>query len=102
MRRAHMNRRGFLRASLAAGAGVGALLTSGTAGAAGTLQHIAPASPLGLDLKNRCGGSAEHAQLLAELQARLADETGAAGATLSATAQCPLCGCPVIAYRTVK
>jgi hypothetical protein len=102
MRRAHINRRRFLRATLAAGAGAGALLTSGAAGAAGTLQHIAPASPLGLDLQNRCGGSAEHAQLLAELQARLADEAGAAGTTLSATEQCPLCGCPVTAYRTVK
>jgi hypothetical protein len=97
-----MNRRRFLRGSLGAGAALGALIGAGTARAAGTLQHIAPASPLGLDLQNRCGGAAEHAQLLAELQARLADETGAAGTTLSATEQCPLCGCPVTAYRAVK
>jgi hypothetical protein len=102
MKRKGMNRRRFLRVSLGAGAGIGALMSAGAAGAAGTLQHIAPTSPLGLDLQNRCGGPAEHAQLLAELQARLADGTGATGTTLSATAQCPLCGCPVTAYRTIK
>ena len=102
MKEKRMNRRRFLRGSLGASAAVGALIAGGAARAAGTLQHIAPTSPLGLDLQNRCGGAAEHAQLLAELLARLADETGPTGTTLSATAQCPLCGCPVTAYRTVK
>jgi hypothetical protein len=102
MKRKDMNRRRFLRRSLGVGAGIGALMTGGAAGAAGTMQHIAPTSPLGLDLHNRCGGLAEHARLLAELQATLAVGTGAAGTTLSATAQCPLCGCPVTAYRTIK
>jgi hypothetical protein len=102
MTREGMNRRRFLRVSLGGGPAIGALMSADAAGAAGTLQRIAPTSPLGLDLKNRCGGADEHAQLLAELQATLADESGAAGTTLSATTQCPLCGCPVTAYRTIK
>jgi hypothetical protein len=103
MRKNDMDRRGFLRASLAAGAGIGALVAGSRAtSAAGTLQRIAPASPLGLDLQNRCGGAAEHAQLLAELQAKLAEQNAAAGATLSLSAPCPICGCSLTAYRTVK
>ena len=102
MRTNQIDRRGFLRASLAAGAAIGALTTAKAAGAAGTIQHIAPASPLGLELRDRCGGAAEHAQLLADLQATLADRTAAAGTTLSASAACPICGCSLTAYRTVK
>ena len=97
-----LDRRDFLRASLAVGGGIGTLVTA-AADAAVALQQVAPSSPLGLDLRDRCGGAAEHAQLLAELQAKLADRSAASsGTTLSESAQCPICGCSVTAYRAVK
>ncbi|HEX9490798.1 MAG TPA: hypothetical protein VF930_10960 [Stellaceae bacterium] len=102
MARKEIDRRVFLRASLAAGTGLAALMTGTRSGAALTLQEVAPSSPLGLELQNRCGTAAEHAALLAELQAKLADGTAAGGTTLSESAQCPICGCTVTAYRAVK
>ncbi len=96
-----LNRRGFLR-SLAGGTALAATAAAARASAAVKLQHFGPESAVGLDVAKRCGPSSEHAALLAELEARLAAETGAPGTTLSETMTCPICGCPVIAYRDVK
>jgi len=59
------------------------------------VEEIAPASPLGSALANRCAGSSDHAALIAQLQAQLA--TAPSASTL--TAKCPICGCPVIVSR---
>lgn len=97
-----LDRRGFLR-SLAGGTALAATTVAATrAPAAVKLQQFGPESAVGLDIAKRCGTSSEHAALLAELEARLAVQTGAPGTTLSETATCPVCGCPVIAYRDLK
>jgi hypothetical protein len=67
-----------------------------------TIEELPPASPDGLAFANHCGGASEHAGLLAQLQGQLAGRTAESGTTLTATATCPICGCPVTATRTVK
>jgi hypothetical protein len=64
-----------------------------------TVQQVNPASPLGLDLANRCSVSNEHATIAALLEAKLAARTAPAGATLYETALCPVCGCPITVTR---
>ena len=59
------------------------------------IEEIAPESPLGVALANRCGDPADHAALVAQLQAQLAKEP----AVGSLTTTCPICGCPVIVTR---
>jgi hypothetical protein len=59
------------------------------------VEEMPPGSAVGRAYVSRCGGSAEHAALIAQLQARLANDRSAA----SMTATCPICGCPVIASR---
>lgn len=96
-----LDRRGFLR-SVATGTALGASLVATRATAAMTSQRFGPDSAIGLDVAKRCGGTGEHAALLAELEARLALRSAAPGTTLAETATCPLCGCSVTAYRDVK
>jgi hypothetical protein len=43
----------------------------------------------------RCGGSSEHAALIARLQALLANDPSAR----SMSENCPICGCPIIVSR---
>lgn len=75
--------------------GAGAILSVRSASAL-TIEEVAASSGIGLSLSNHCGGSAEHAQIAADLRSRLAAR--GAGAGTSATAMCPLCGCPVTVY----
>ena len=67
-----------------------------------TMEELPPGSPTGLAFSKHCGGASEHAGLLAQLQNQLAGQSGEPGATLRATATCPICGCPVTASRIVK
>jgi hypothetical protein len=82
------------RLLLGSALGTTALLATRQAGAFST-QEIPATSSLGLALSNRCGGSGEHAQLVASLQSQLAARGARSGET--ATATCPICGCPVTA-----
>ena len=50
---------------------------------------------IGLAYANRCGGSDEHAALIAQLQDKLASDPTAK----SETANCQLCGCTVTVSR---
>lgn len=72
----------------------GAVLAARPAGAL-TMQEVPTKSGLGLALSNRCGDSSEHAQILVGLQSQLAARGARSGET--ATAYCPICGCPVVA-----
>jgi hypothetical protein len=87
-------RRRFLRTTAAWLVG-GAAVTATRSASAWEVQKMIPTSPLGLSYANHCGGPTDHAWLVAELKAKLADDPGAQ--TLSAI--CPLCGCPVIVSR---
>jgi hypothetical protein len=94
-------RRLFVR-SLAVGSALSGVLLRGRKAAALTVQQLGPDSAIGLDIAKRCGPMSEHAALLAELEAKLAESAGAVGTTLTATAPCPICGCPVTATREIK
>jgi hypothetical protein len=96
-----MNRRDLLR-SASFLLGTVLVLRPQSAPRALTMEAIEPSSPAGMAFANHCGGSAEHAGLLAQLQNQLAARVGEPGTTLSATATCPICGCPVTATRTVR
>jgi hypothetical protein len=89
-----MQRRYLLR-SAAAWVGGAAALAARRPAAAWQLQEINPKSPLGSAYANRCNVSSDHAVLIAQLQARLAQDSSAS----SVTAICPICGCPVIVGR---
>jgi hypothetical protein len=39
---------------------------------------------------------------MAQLQATLMNQPGAKGQTLTQTAVCPICGCPITASRTIQ
>ena len=87
-------RRHLLR-SAAAWVGAAATFAATRSAGAWQIEEIAPESPLGVALANRCGGPADHAALVAQLQAQLAKEPSVS----SLTATCPICGCPVIVSR---
>jgi hypothetical protein len=59
------------------------------------VEKMTPTSAVGRAYANRCGGTSEHAALIARLQALLANDPSAT--TMMAT--CPLCGCPVVVSR---
>jgi hypothetical protein len=59
------------------------------------LQEVSPESDTGLAYSGRCGGNSEHAALKMSLAERLAKEP----TKRSLSANCPLCGCPVVASR---
>jgi hypothetical protein len=94
-------RRSFLR-TLAIGSGTASVLAGVRSALALTVQQLGPESAIGSNVAKRCGPANEHAALLAELEAKLAESTGAPGTTLTATANCPICGCPVTATREIK
>ena len=85
------------RRNLLAGSvlGTGAVLSIRPASAL-TLEDVPATSGVGLSLSDRCGGAAEHAQITADLRVRLSAQD--AGPGTSATATCPICGCPVTVY----
>lgn len=94
-------RRSFVR-SLAVGSALSGVLVHARKAAALAVQQLGPESAIGSDIAKRCGPASEHAALLAELEAKLAESTGAAGTTLTASAICSICGCPVNAMREIK
>lgn len=96
----HVNRRAFLLSTAGLG-GIVALLAPGSSARALTIDGIPPQSGLGIAMANRCSGDAGHAQILARLESELAGRSGAPGSTLSLTEYCPICGCPIIATRTI-
>jgi hypothetical protein len=59
------------------------------------IEVMPPTSAMGRAYANRCGGSAEHAALIARLQTLLANEPSAQ----SMSETCPICGCPIIVSR---
>jgi len=96
----HVNRRAFLLSTAGLG-GVLALLARSQSAPALSIQGIPAQSGLGMAYANRCSGDAAHAQILARLESVLATRTGAPGSTISMTEYCPICGCPIIATRTL-
>ena len=88
------DRRRLLRSCAAWVAGAAAFVLAPRANA-WEMQKLSPASPLGLAYANHCGGPTDHAWLVAELKDELANDPSAQ----SLSAQCPLCGCPVIVTR---
>jgi len=59
------------------------------------VEEMPPTSAVGRAYANRCGGSAEHAALIARLEALLANDPTAR----SMSETCPICGCPIIVSR---
>jgi hypothetical protein len=59
------------------------------------VEVMPPTSAMGRAYANRCGGSAEHAALIARLQTLLANDPSAR----SMSETCPICGCPIIVSR---
>jgi hypothetical protein len=59
------------------------------------VEEMPPTSAVGRAYANRCGGSSEHAALIARLQALLASDPSAQ----SMSQTCPICGCPIIVSR---
>ncbi len=85
------------RLLLSTAAWLGGAATLAAARPAGAFQVFvaSPDSSVGTLYANRCGPSSEHAAIVAELQARLAQDP----ALTSLTAACPICGCPVTVSR---
>jgi len=54
-----------------------------------------PTSAVGRAYAIHCGGSSEHAALIARLETLLANDPSAR----SMSKTCPICGCPVIVSR---
>jgi hypothetical protein len=98
---AMLSRRSLLKGSAAVVPGL-ALLGSGRAARAFSMETMSPGSSIGLAYSNRCGGDAMHDVVRARLAADLASQTGAPGQTLSETAVCPICGCPITVTRVVQ
>jgi hypothetical protein len=59
------------------------------------VEVMSPESAVGRAYANRCGGSSEHAALIARLQTLLANDPSAQ----SMSETCPICGCPIIVSR---
>jgi hypothetical protein len=85
------------RLLLSTAAWIGGLTAVAATGAARAFQveELSPGSAVGRAYANRCGGTAEHAALIARLQALLIEDPSAA----SLTATCAICGCPVVVTR---
>jgi hypothetical protein len=98
---AMLSRRSLLKGSVAVVPGL-ALLASGRSARAFSTETMSPGSSIGLAYSDRCGGDAMHDVVRAQLQADLASKTGPVGSTLSETAVCPICGCPITVTRVVQ
>jgi hypothetical protein len=88
------HRRGIIRA---AGAMIacGALLPTERSALAWHKEEMEPGSAAGMAYANHCGGPLEHVALQSKLRGLLA----ASPSLNSTSANCPLCGCPVIVGR---
>jgi hypothetical protein len=91
------DRRQFLlgTAAFVGGAAAFMMLAGPRRALAWTTYELPLTSGVGLAYANRCGGTAQHAALKAELERKLAADPSAA----SETANCPLCGCAVTVSR---
>jgi hypothetical protein len=96
-----LSRRRLLEGSVAIIPGL-ALLGLGRKAEAFSQETMAAGSSLGLAYSNRCGGDAMHEVVRSRLEADLAGRSGAIGSTLSETAVCPICGCPITVTRVVR
>ena len=92
---AFIQQRRRLLLSTAAWVGGGAVFAAGGPVRAFQVQEMSPGSAVGRAYADRCGGSTEHAALLARLQALLADDPAAR----SMAEACPICGCTVVVSR---
>jgi hypothetical protein len=59
------------------------------------VEEMPPTSAMGRAYANRCGGSSEHAAMIARLETLLANDPSAR----SMSETCPICGCPIIVSR---
>ena len=87
-------RRRLLLSSAAWVGGLAAVAASRSARAF-QVEEMPPASAMGRAYANRCGGSSEHAALIARLETLLANDPSAR----SMSETCPICGCPIIVSR---
>ncbi len=94
-----LTRRRLLATTMGLGFGIGLAKSA----FAMSQSQLSGGSELGVAYANRCGGgdAGAHQKLVADLQAVLMQQPGAKGETLTKTAYCPICGCPVTATRTV-
>jgi hypothetical protein len=90
-----MHERRRLLLSTAAWVGGLAAVAAARPARAFQVEVMDPGSAVGRAYANRCGGSSEHAALIARLQALLTNDPSAQ--SLSET--CPICGCPIIVSR---
>jgi hypothetical protein len=102
MRDRFVSRRGFLLNTTASLGGILALAAGTGRAAAFEVQTLSPGAPLALDIQNRCSADASHDDIRAGLEHDLLLRSAPSGTTLTETAYCPLCGCPVVATRYVK
>jgi len=87
-------RRRLLLSSAAWVGGLAAVAASRSARAF-QVEEMPPTSVMGRAYANRCGGSSEHAALIARLETLLANDPSAR----SMSETCPICGCPIIVSR---
>jgi hypothetical protein len=90
-----MHERRRLLLSTAAWVGGLAAVAAARPARAFQVEVMDPGSAVGRAYANRCGGSSEHAALIARLQTLLTNDPSAQ--SLSET--CPICGCPIIVSR---
>ncbi len=90
-----MHERRRLLLSTAAWVGGLAAIAAARPARAFQVEEMPPTSAVGRAYANRCGGSSEHAALIARLQALLASDPSAQ----SMSEACPICGCPIIVSR---
>jgi hypothetical protein len=90
-----MHERRRLLLSTAAWVGGVAAVAAARSARAFQVEAMPPTSAMGRAYAARCGGSSEHAALMARLQALLASDPSAR----SMSENCPICGCPIIVSR---
>ena len=81
--------------STAAWVGGWAALAAGLPARAFQVEEMSPGGAVSRAYAGRCGDPAEHAALVARLQALLAGDPSAA----EVAASCPICGCRVVVTR---
>ena len=96
--RAQVSRRRLLKGSVALVPGL-AMLAVGRPAAAFSTETMSARSGVGLAYGTRCGSDSMHPVIMARLRSELANRTAAPGTTLSETAVCPICGCPITVTR---
>jgi hypothetical protein len=95
-----VDRRRFLRETTTAVAGFCFSLMHARAAAALSLQEASPELKEALALANRCGGNdAAHEGIARQIEAALDKDTASPGTTVTRSAPCPFCGCPITVSR---